>query len=45
MYDLKTGKEQWVYESKGSFLGSPAVADGKLVTTSDRGTITCFGGK
>ncbi len=44
-YELATGRELWSYEVKGSFIGSPAVADGKLVLASDRGTIYCFGKK
>ncbi len=44
-YDLQTGEEQWMTEVKGAFLGSPAVSDGKLVLTNDRGSIFCFGGK
>lgn len=44
-YDLKTGEQTWMTEVKGSFLGSPAAADGKLVLTNDRGTVFCFGKK
>jgi outer membrane protein assembly factor BamB len=43
LLDLKTGKENWMFEVRGSFLGSPAVADGKLVVASDRGDVFCFG--
>jgi outer membrane protein assembly factor BamB len=43
--DLKTGKELWQYQAAGGFMGSPAVADGKLVVTTDRGNVYCFGAK
>lgn len=42
-FDLKTGEEKIIDEVKGAFLGSPAVADGKLVLTNDRGDILCYG--
>lgn len=44
-FDLRTGSELPVVELKGSFLGSPAVADGKLVLASDRGDVYCLGAK
>ncbi|GIW99134.1 MAG: serine/threonine protein kinase [Pirellulaceae bacterium] len=43
--DLKTGDQVWMTEVKGAFLGSPAIADGRLVLASDRGTVFCFGAK
>lgn len=43
--DLKSGEQTWLFEVKESFLGSPAVSDGKLVVANDRGTIFCFGSK
>lgn len=42
-YELKTGKELWMFEVKRGFIGPPAVADGKLVLTNSRGSIFCFG--
>ncbi|MFO0944095.1 MAG: PQQ-binding-like beta-propeller repeat protein [Pirellulales bacterium] len=44
-YELKTGDELPVIELKGGFLGSPAVADGRIVLASDRGTVYCLGAK
>jgi outer membrane protein assembly factor BamB len=41
--DLKTGAEKWLYEVKGAFIGSPAIAEGKIVVASDKGTVFCFG--
>ncbi len=40
--DLETGKEQWSYEAGGSFIGSPAVAHGRLVIANDDGIVFCF---
>jgi hypothetical protein len=34
-----------MFEVKPSFIGAPAVGDGKLVVANDRGTIFCFGQK
>ena len=42
-FDLKTGDDEIIDEVKGTFLGSPATADGKLVLTNDRGDIFCYG--
>ncbi len=44
-FDLRTGQELPVVELKGSFLGSPAVSDGKLILASDRGDVYCLGAK
>lgn len=44
--DVKTGQKTWDgYDAGGKFIGSPAVADGKLVIASDRGVVYCFGEK
>ena len=45
LLELKSGEELWMFEVKGSFLGAPAVAHGKVVVASDRGTIYCLGKK
>lgn len=44
-FDLKTGRQTWLFEVKPAFIGSLAVADGKLVVANDRGTVFCFGKK
>ncbi len=44
-FELKSGDELPVIELKGSFMGSPAVADGKIVLASARGDIYCLGAK
>ena len=41
-YDLMTGKETWMFEVKGAFIGSAAAANGKLVLANDRGSIFLF---
>ncbi len=43
--DVVTGKEKWQYQAGGSFLSSPAVAEGKLVIGNEDGTLYCFGEK
>ncbi len=42
LLELKSGTEKWQFEVKGT-LGSPAIADGKIVVASDKGTVFCFG--
>ena len=39
------GKELWKYEAGGGFIGSPAVADGKLFIANEDGVLYCFGAK
>lgn len=41
--DVRSGKEVWTFESGTSFLGSPAVAAGRLVLGDTDGTVFCFG--
>ncbi len=43
--DLASGKEKSQYQAGGSFLASPAVAEGKLVIGNEDGTLYCFGKK
>ena len=43
--DIESGKETWQYETGGGFVGSPAVANGRMVIASDEGIIYCFGEK
>jgi len=43
--DIVSGKEKWQYEAGGSFLASPAIAEGKLVLGNEDGTLYCFGEK
>jgi len=40
--DVSSGDEKWWFTAGGSFLGSPAVADGKLVLGNTDGTLYCF---
>jgi outer membrane protein assembly factor BamB len=42
---LHDGAEVWKYEAGGGFIGSPAVADGKLLIASQDGIVYCFGAK
>ena len=41
--DIASGKAVWTHEAGGSFSGSPAVADQRLVMANDDGVIYCFG--
>ena len=41
--DRKSGKKVWEFEGRGAFVGSAAVADGKLIIASDEGYVYCFG--
>ena len=41
--DRKSGKQTWTYEAAGGFVGSPAIADGRMVIASDEGVVFCFG--
>ena len=43
--DITTGKEQGQYQAGGSFLASPAVAQGKMILGNEDGTLYCFGGE
>lgn len=43
--DLKTGKELQKIELDASVTGSPAVANGKLLIGTTKGTLYCFGEK
>jgi outer membrane protein assembly factor BamB len=43
--NLMDGKESWQFEGEGGFLGSPAVADNRLVIATDRGVVYCLGEK
>jgi outer membrane protein assembly factor BamB len=43
--DLKSGEKVWEYEAGGSFVGSPAVAAGRLVIANKNGVLYCFGKK
>ena len=43
--DVVTGKEKWQYQAGGSFLASPAVAQGKLLIGNEDGTLYCFNGE
>lgn len=43
--DRKTGAELWQYQATGGFVGSAAVAAGKMVAATDRGVIYCWGAK
>lgn len=43
--DVTSGKETWQYQAGGSFLASPAIAQGKLVIGNEDGTLYCFGGE
>ena len=41
--DEKTGQEVWMVEHQGKFKGSVAVADGRLVVATERGSVLCYG--
>jgi outer membrane protein assembly factor BamB len=41
--DAKTGEEKWSVEHQGKFKGSVAIAAGKLVVASDKGSVFCYG--
>ncbi|MCH8188045.1 MAG: PQQ-binding-like beta-propeller repeat protein [Proteobacteria bacterium] len=43
--DRASGKKLWAYEAGGSFVASPAVADGRLVIASEECVVYCFGKK
>ncbi|MCC6358680.1 MAG: PQQ-binding-like beta-propeller repeat protein, partial [Phycisphaerales bacterium] len=36
-------RERWRYDAGGGFVGSPGVADGRLVIGSVDGVLYCFG--
>ncbi|HLU50479.1 MAG TPA: PQQ-binding-like beta-propeller repeat protein [Planctomycetota bacterium] len=42
LLELESGKEIWRYEADGAFVGSAALARGRLVATTQSGTILCF---
>ena len=41
----KTKAVEWQYETGGSFIGSLAVASGRLIIANTDGNLYCFGGK
>jgi len=43
--DVKTGKELQKFPMDGTILSSPAVADGRVLIGTEKGTIYCLGGK
>jgi len=43
--DVISGEEHWQYQAGGTFLASPAIAQGKLVIGNEDGTLYCFGKK
>jgi outer membrane protein assembly factor BamB len=43
--NIADGKIQWQYQASGGFVGSPAIADGRLVIANDEGVVYCFGAK
>jgi outer membrane protein assembly factor BamB len=43
LVSLVTGEPVWEHDSGGSFVASPAAADGRVVVASTNGTLTCFG--
>jgi outer membrane protein assembly factor BamB len=40
---LDTGKQVWSYDLGQPVESSPAVAEGKVIISTDDGTIYCFG--
>ena len=42
MLELATGKKVWTFEGDGSFVASPALADGRMVIGCDSGLVYCF---
>ena len=43
--DLAKGTQRAKIELDGAIIGSPAVADGKLVIGTEKGTVYCLGAK
>jgi len=43
LLDAKTGETLWEYDAGGGFLGSPAVAEGRVLIANEDGTLYCFG--
>jgi outer membrane protein assembly factor BamB len=42
-FDLKDGQNAWNYQLSGKLIASPAIANGKIIVATDKGTIACFG--
>jgi len=42
LLDLEHGREVWRYAADGAFIASPALAEGRLVISDDKGLVHCF---